>query len=137
MDAAGLGPRRPATALVTVVIIRLAWCSCSCHCEAKVVSELQAIREASIGKLPPDRLPPGRAGRLLRAQQGFVSQRPLGGVQGKPDLRVPRAPPPTCLPECPAPGDRSPPALSCHLPRAQALGQGLWKPSATMLWDST
>ena len=132
----GPGLQEAAT-LLMIFMIRFAWRSCSCHFEVKIIFELQAIKKANIRKLSTAHLLPGRAGRFLRAQQGFVNQRLLDGVQGKPDSCVPHTPSPTCLPECPAPGDQSPLPLSCHLSRAQVLCRGLWKSSAIMLWYST
>ena len=121
VDPVGPGLQEAATLLMIFMVIRFAWCSCSCHFEVKIIFELQAIKKANIRKLSTAHLLPGRAGRFLRVQQGFVNQRPLDGVQGKPDSCVPRTPCPTCLPECPAPGDQSPLPLPCHLSRAQVL----------------
>lgn len=117
MDAAGLGPQEAwVTCAQTAVIIRLPWCSCSCHGEAKVISELQQLGEASIELT--DHLPPGRAGRP-QSTAGLWQPEAAGQCAGPAWTCVSPAARPTCLPECPALGDRSPPLclVTCLEPR--------------------
>ena len=92
VNTSALGSRRRWLCAHDHHIIMFAWCSCSGHLEVKIIFELQAIKKANIAKLSTAHLLRGRAGQFLRAQQGFVSQRPLNGVQGKPDSCVPHLP---------------------------------------------